>query len=152
MTFHGELAPMQVMTDAPTQTCKHILGLFSSKSVPHLSCALALSLLVMCGRHLKTRMMRRACCTADGTRCNLYMFASSMLYVNIQAALDYWYTADEACAPHGPHFNYVLYVTVAHVMASVASLVGIFVFLLASSRQALQMFTTPLSPFSLNLC
>jgi len=51
-----------------------------------------------------------------------------MLYVNIQGALDYWYTADEACAPHGPHFNYVLYVTVAHVMASVASLVGIFVF------------------------
>ena len=27
--------------------------------------------------------------------CNLYMFASSMLYINIQGALDYWYTADE---------------------------------------------------------
>jgi hypothetical protein len=35
-----------------------------------------------------------------------------------QGALDYWYTADETCVSHGPHFNYVLYVTVAHVMAS----------------------------------
>jgi hypothetical protein len=49
--------------------------------------------------------------------CNLYMFASSMLYVNIQGALDYWNTADETCVPGGPHFNYMMYVTLAHVVA-----------------------------------
>lgn len=60
--------------------------------------------------------------------CNLYMFASSLLYINIQGALDYWYTSDGNCVPDGPHFNYTFYVTIAHATASVASLVGVFVF------------------------
>jgi len=60
--------------------------------------------------------------------CNLYMFASSMLYINIQGALDYWYTGNNDCVPGGPHFNYTFYVTIAHVAASIASLVGVVVF------------------------
>jgi len=60
--------------------------------------------------------------------CNLYMFASSMLYINIQGALDYWYTGDDDCVPGGPHFNYTFYVTIAHVAASIASLIGVVVF------------------------
>lgn len=43
--------------------------------------------------------------------CNFYMFLSSLLYVNIGGAQDFWFTADEACVPGGPNFDYTYYNT-----------------------------------------
>ena len=39
-------------------------------------------------------------------KCNFYMFLSSVLYVNVGGAQDFWFTADEACVPGGPAFDY----------------------------------------------
>jgi hypothetical protein len=36
-------------------------------------------------------------------KCNFYMFLSTVLYVNIGGAQDFWFTADEHCVPG---FNY----------------------------------------------
>ena len=32
-------------------------------------------------------------------KCNFYVFLSSVLYVNIVGAQDFWFTADEQCVP-----------------------------------------------------
>ena len=37
--------------------------------------------------------------------CNLFLFLDSALYIQIGGALDYWYTAREACVPGGPAFG-----------------------------------------------
>lgn len=67
-------------------------------------------------------------------RANLYMFLSSMLYVSLPGALDYWFTADETCVPGGPHFSFTYYVTYASLVSSVAGGVGVAAFQTFLSR------------------
>ena len=61
-------------------------------------------------------------------RCNLYLFLSSALYISVPGAQDYYYTADEACVPGGPHFSYTFYQTYTMIIGSVVSVVGVFIF------------------------
>jgi hypothetical protein len=94
--------------------------LFFEEKLLQMCVGLAVALVLVLLAHLWLPPTQRSC--------NLYMFASSLLYINIQGALDYWYTSDEECVPGGPHFDYTLYVTIAHMTASIASLVGVVVF------------------------
>lgn len=67
-------------------------------------------------------------------RANLYMFLSSMLYVSLPGALDYWFTGDEVCVPGGPHFSFTYYVTYASLVGSLAGAVGVAAFQAFLSR------------------
>lgn len=67
-------------------------------------------------------------------KANLYMFLSSMLYVSLPGALDYWFTASPECVPDGPHFSFTYYVTYASVVASVAGAIGVAAFQTFLSR------------------
>ncbi|KAI0566892.1 Biopterin transporter [Gracilaria domingensis] len=77
--------------------------------------------LVLCVLGLKwlPRMLGRA---------NLYMFLSSLLYVSLPGALDYWFTGSEECVPGGPHFSFTYYVTYASLVGSVAGAIGVAAF------------------------
>jgi folate/biopterin transporter len=68
------------------------------------------------------------CLPRLAARGNIFMFCSSMLYVQIPGALDYFFTADEACVPGGPHFDYTYYTTVTGVIGAVASGLGVALF------------------------
>lgn len=61
-------------------------------------------------------------------RANLYMFLSSMLYVSLPGALDFWFTGNEQCVPGGPNFSMTYYVTYASLVGSVAGGIGVAVF------------------------
>lgn len=37
-------------------------------------------------------------------RANLFLFLDSMVYIQIGGALDYWFTAEDACVPGGVYF------------------------------------------------
>lgn len=39
-------------------------------------------------------------------KCNLYLYLCSVLYVNISAAVDYYYVAGPDCVADGPHFSF----------------------------------------------
>lgn len=67
-------------------------------------------------------------------KANLYMFLSSMLYVSLPGALDYWFTAEEECVPGGPHFSFTYYVTYASLVGSLAGGVGVAMFQTFLSR------------------
>jgi folate/biopterin transporter len=60
--------------------------------------------------------------------CNLYMFISSILYINISGSMDFWFTADESCVPGGPAFDYTYYNTYASLVGSVTGSIGIALF------------------------
>jgi len=59
---------------------------------------------------------------------NLFMFMNEVLYVNINGALDYWYTADDSCVPGGPDFSYSYYITWTGVVGYAAAFVGVVLF------------------------
>lgn len=44
------------------------------------------------------------------------------------ASMDYFYTADEACVPGGPHFTYSFYMSVSGVIGTVASFSGVVIY------------------------
>jgi hypothetical protein len=50
--------------------------------------------------------------------CNFYMFLSSVLYVNIGGAQDFWFTGDEECVPGGPSFDYTYYNTYTAIVGA----------------------------------
>lgn len=60
--------------------------------------------------------------------CNFYMFVSSVLYINIRGAQDFWFTADAKCVPGGPAFDYTYYNTYTAVVGAFTGWVGIVVF------------------------
>jgi len=60
--------------------------------------------------------------------CNFYMFLSSVLYINIGGAQDFWFTADESCVPGGPAFDYTYYNTYTAVVGAFTGWIGILVF------------------------
>lgn len=100
-------------------------ALFGSGSVQSsVSVATAIVLCVL-GHVWLPPMLRQA---------NLYMFLSSMLYVSLPGALDYWFTADEACVPDGPHFSFTYYVTYASLVGSLAGGLGVAMFQAFLSR------------------
>ncbi|CDF36377.1 unnamed protein product [Chondrus crispus] len=59
---------------------------------------------------------------------NLFMFLSSMLYVSLPGALDYWFTGSDTCVPNGPHFSFTYYVTYASLVGSLAGGIGVAAF------------------------
>jgi hypothetical protein len=56
------------------------------------------------------------------------MFISSILYINISGSMDFWFTADEACVPGGPAFDYTYYNTYASLVGSITGSIGIALF------------------------
>eukprot|EP00283_Hemiselmis_rufescens_P025926 CAMPEP_0173441318 /NCGR_PEP_ID=MMETSP1357-20121228/23893_1 /TAXON_ID=77926 /ORGANISM="Hemiselmis rufescens, Strain PCC563" /LENGTH=550 /DNA_ID=CAMNT_0014406887 /DNA_START=22 /DNA_END=1670 /DNA_ORIENTATION=+ len=60
--------------------------------------------------------------------CNFYMFFSSVLYINIRGAQDFWFTADESCVPGGPAFDYTYYNTYTAVVGAFTGWIGIVIF------------------------
>lgn len=67
-------------------------------------------------------------------RANLYMFLASAFYVAIPGALDFFYTADEACVPGGPHFDMSFYLSWTALVGSVAGALGVAAFQTFLSR------------------
>lgn len=61
-------------------------------------------------------------------RANLYMFVTSMLYISVTGATDYWFTANEKCVPGGPKFSYTFYNTYAALVGSAAGGLGVVLF------------------------
>ena len=61
-------------------------------------------------------------------RCNLYMFLASASYLSLPGALDYFYTAPEACVPGGPHFDMTYYIMWSSIAGGIAALGGITLF------------------------
>uniref|UniRef100_A0A0K6S7N9 Uncharacterized protein n=1 Tax=Chromera velia CCMP2878 TaxID=1169474 RepID=A0A0K6S7N9_9ALVE len=61
-------------------------------------------------------------------QCNLYLFLQDSLYISIGGALDYWFTADAACVPGGPAFDYTYYNTFTALVGTAASGVGLWAF------------------------
>lgn len=61
-------------------------------------------------------------------RCNLYMFLASASYLSLPGALDYFYTAPEACVPGGPHFDMTYYIMWSSIAGGLAALGGITLF------------------------
>jgi hypothetical protein len=60
--------------------------------------------------------------------CNFYMFVSSVLYVNLRGAQDFWFTADQECVPGGPSFDYTYYNTYTAVVGAFTGWIGIVIF------------------------
>jgi hypothetical protein len=61
-------------------------------------------------------------------RANTYMFASSVLYIPVNGAVDYWFTAEPECVPGGPHFDLQYYISVGAVVSSIFAAIGVMVF------------------------
>uniref|UniRef100_A0A0G4I6L7 Folate/biopterin transporter n=1 Tax=Chromera velia CCMP2878 TaxID=1169474 RepID=A0A0G4I6L7_9ALVE len=61
-------------------------------------------------------------------KCNFYMFMSSATYILLPGALDYWYTAGDACVPNGPHFDNTFYITWTNFIGTFAQLLGVWLF------------------------
>jgi len=60
--------------------------------------------------------------------CNVYMFLSECLYINITGAQDYFYTADKTCLPNGPNFDLVLYTTTAAIIGGIFGTIGSLIY------------------------
>ena len=60
--------------------------------------------------------------------CNSYMFLCDALYIQIDGAMDYFYTAERTCLADGPHFSWNYYLTYTQVVGTVASLAGVWFF------------------------
>jgi len=48
--------------------------------------------------------------------------------VSIGSGLSYFYTADAACLPDGPHFDYTYYITITGVVGSVVNFFGVILY------------------------
>lgn len=60
--------------------------------------------------------------------CNLYMFLASVMYLQVDGAVDYFYTADEQCLPDGPHFDFTYYLTYSNLVLTAAGALGVMLF------------------------
>jgi len=67
-------------------------------------------------------------------KCNTYMFLSCALYINIQGAMDYFFTAKKNCLKEGPQFDYTYYYTWSKIIAVLAGLFGTMLFQACFSR------------------
>lgn len=57
-----------------------------------------------------------------------YQVVTSLLSVRVGTALDFFYTADAACLPDGPHFSYAYYITFTGTLSVVVGLVSTFLY------------------------
>ena len=48
--------------------------------------------------------------------------------IKLGSALNYYYTADEACVPDGPNFSYTFYITVTGIVGSIINLLAILMY------------------------
>src|SRR6185295_14772629 len=67
-------------------------------------------------------------------RVALFQALTTLSAPQLGSALDYFYTADEACLAGGPHFSYAYYMSVAGVVGSAASLAGALLYQLTLSK------------------
>jgi hypothetical protein len=58
----------------------------------------------------------------------LYQVVSIVCAPSLSGAMDYFYTADEACNLGGPHFSYAYYQTYAGIVGTMCSLAGSFLY------------------------
>lgn len=80
-----------------------------------------------------------------------YQVAVQISKVSFSTALDFFFTADEACLPGGPGFNYQFYITISGIVGSVAALVTVFIYQIVFSKwnfRSVLLFTTVLSGLS----
>lgn len=61
-------------------------------------------------------------------RSNLYMFITSIAYLDLSGPLSYWYTGTETCVEDGPHFTYAYYLAISNVVGAVGSILGAVIF------------------------
>eukprot|EP00298_Acanthocystis_sp_HF-20_P017496 c21763_g2_i1.p1 GENE.c21763_g2_i1~~c21763_g2_i1.p1 ORF type:complete len:538 (-),score=185.87 c21763_g2_i1:76-1689(-) len=61
-------------------------------------------------------------------KCNLYLFLSEVLYIQIPGALDYFYTAPPECLPNGPQFDFTYYITYSSIVQSIFGALGVTFF------------------------
>lgn len=72
---------------------------------------------------LAIRWLPRTIC-----RTSLYLILASMLYVSVNGATDYWFTANEKCVPNGPNFSFTFFNTYASLVSSFAGGIGVVFF------------------------
>jgi len=78
----------------------------------------------------------------------LYQVLTQVSRVSFGSALDFFFTADEACLPNGPQFSYNFYITTTGIARGVASVATVFVYQFLFSRwkyRNVLLFTTILS-------
>lgn len=68
------------------------------------------------------------------TQVALYQVLTTLSRPALGSALDYFYTATPACVPDGPHFSYIYYVSIAGLLGTLLSLLGVFIYQLLFSR------------------
>ncbi|XP_022588944.2 probable folate-biopterin transporter 6 [Cyclospora cayetanensis] len=61
-------------------------------------------------------------------QCTIYFFVDALLHLSIQGAVNFFYTADAACVPDGPHFDYTYFSTYTAIAGTAASWFGIWAF------------------------
>eukprot|EP01134_Creolimax_fragrantissima_P000565 CFRG0565T1 len=61
-------------------------------------------------------------------QCNLFLFLVASMYVSITGGLDYFYTANQACNPGGPQFDYTYYNTWSIIAQSCFGCLGVLIF------------------------
>eukprot|EP00047_Mylnosiga_fluctuans_P003367 m.228796 g.228796 ORF g.228796 m.228796 type:complete len:516 (-) comp11791_c0_seq1:56-1603(-) len=61
-------------------------------------------------------------------QCNLYMFLVSAMYIQIDGALDYFYTSDNECVPDGPDFSFTFYNTWSQIVQAIFGGIGVVLF------------------------
>ena len=67
--------------------------------------------------------------------CNTYMFLCEALYVQMDGAMDYFYTAKPNCVADGPHFSWNYYLTYTSLVGTIAGLGGVFIFQTVLSKR-----------------
>ena len=61
-------------------------------------------------------------------KANAYMFATSILYLNVSGAVDYWFTASTHCVPGGPNFSMKYYIAAGAAVSSLFAAIGVGIF------------------------
>lgn len=124
ITAHPNLFRLSILMTLGA-TAVGMSALVGSGSTQSLVSIVAALILCVLGLRWLPRMLGKA---------NLYMFLSSMTYVSLPGALDYWFTAEPSCVPDGPHFSFTYYVTYASLVGAVAGAIGVSMFQTFLSR------------------
>jgi folate/biopterin transporter len=61
-------------------------------------------------------------------KANLFMFLNQLLYIQIQGAMDFFFTAAPDCLPDGPNFSFTYYQTFGGIAANIAGILGSIMF------------------------
>ena len=64
----------------------------------------------------------------------IYRTLTYIAYLNINGAMDYFYTSDIICNPSGPNFSYNYYIMYTGIIASLFSFVGTIIYEIALSK------------------